>query len=66
MPRIRLLGRHHYTNHNPMDTMKDARETTRQTFQFLFDTALVEQHELLVALEQYVEMLHNIIDERYD
>jgi len=48
-----------------MDTMKDARETTRQTFQFLFDTALVEQHELLVALEQYVDMLHNIIDARH-
>ena len=48
-----------------MDTMKDARETTRQTFQFLHESALVEQHELLVALEEYVEMLHNIIDERH-
>jgi hypothetical protein len=48
-----------------MDTMKDARETTRQTFEFLFESALTEQHELLVALEQYVDMLHDIIDQRH-
>ena len=44
--------------------LDDARETTRQTFEFLFDTASAEQHELLVALERYVDMLHNIIDDR--
>jgi len=45
--------------------LDDARDTTRQTFEFLFDTASAEQHELLVALERYVDMLHNIIDERH-
>jgi len=44
--------------------LDDARDTTRQTFEFLFDTASAEQHELLVALERYVDMLHNIIDDR--
>ena len=50
---------HHYAT-----TMKEARETTRQTFEYLHDTATAEQHELLVALERYVDMLHDIIDKR--
>ena len=44
--------------------MNEARETTRQTFEFLHQSATSEQHELLRALEEYVNMLHNIIDER--
>ena len=44
--------------------MEEARETTRQTFEFLHQSATIEQHELLRALEDYVDMLHNIIDER--
>jgi len=46
--------------------MEEARETTRQTFEFLHQSATIEQHELLRALEDYVDMLHNIIDERND
>jgi len=44
--------------------MNEARETTRQTFECLHQSATSEQHELLRALEEYVNMLHNIIDER--
>jgi len=45
--------------------MDQARETAREVFEHLHETATPEQHELLVALERYVDMLHNIIDERH-
>jgi len=47
-----------------MDTMRDARETVRETFELLHETAGVEQRELLFALEGYVKMLHELIDQR--
>ncbi len=52
---------HHYAT---TMIIEEARETTRQTFEHLHHTATPEQHELLVALEQYVDMLHDIIDQR--
>lgn len=60
-PTGRARDHHHY--HVTM-IMNEARETTRQTFEFLHQSATSEQHELLRALEEYVNMLHNIIDQR--
>jgi len=44
--------------------MRDARETVRETFELLQQTATIEQRELLIALKDYVSMLHDIIDHR--
>ena len=52
------------TDHHTVMIIDQARETAREVFEHLHETATPEQHELLVALERYVDMLHNIIDER--
>ena len=48
-----------------MDTMTQARNATAEAMAHIRDAVSPDAHELVDAVAQYIDMLHNIIDARH-
>jgi hypothetical protein len=63
--RHRLRGRDHHPYHYPMDTITQARNATAEAMAHIRDAVSPDAYELVDAVSQYIDMLHNIIDARH-